>query len=77
MVLEQGLRPALVGIVLGLIAAAASIGAIRALLYQVDALNPATYVVSGVFLIGCASAACLGPAIRAARIEPASALRGN
>ena len=77
MVFEQGLRPAIIGVVIGLFAAAASVGAIRALLYQVDALNPATYVTSAVLLIGCAVAACLGPAIRASRIEPALALRGE
>jgi putative ABC transport system permease protein len=77
MVLEQGLRPAIVGVVVGLAAAAASVGTIRALLYQVDALGPSTYLMSAVFLMACAAAACLGPAIRASRIAPASALRSD
>jgi putative ABC transport system permease protein len=77
MVLEQGLRPALIGVAIGLMAAVASVGMIRALLYQVDATGLSTYATSALFLIACAVVACLGPAIRASRIEPAAALRGE
>jgi putative ABC transport system permease protein len=77
MVLEQGLRPAIIGVVIGLMAAAVSVGTIRTLLYRVDALSPSTYLTSAVVLMACAVMACLGPAIRASRIEPASALRSD
>ena len=65
-----GLLP---GIVLSLVLASA----LRALLYEVGAHDPGSYL-AGVGLISLvAVAACLLPARRAARVDPASALRSD
>jgi putative ABC transport system permease protein len=75
MVLGQGLRPALIGLAIGLVTAAASVRAVGALLYQVEPLDPATYAMAVLLLLGCAAVACFGPALRASRVDPASILR--
>jgi predicted permease len=77
--LLDGLRPALVGLGLGL---AASVEAARlignyadSMLYQTQALDPAVFaVVAGVLLLA-AVLACVVPAWRASRLDPMQALR--
>jgi predicted permease len=73
--LLDGLRPALLGLVLGLGASAASVRLIRSMLYETRALDPAVFVaVSGTLLV-VAGLACLLPAWRASRLDPMQALR--
>ena len=63
------------GVAIGLVAAAGVTRALSAMLYGVTAIDPATY---GVVAIGLAATTLLAsyiPAARAARIEPAVALR--
>jgi predicted permease len=73
--LLDGLRPALVGLVLGLGASAASVRLIRSMLYETQPLDPAVFVaVSGLLLV-VAGFACLLPAWRASRLDPMQALR--
>jgi predicted permease len=73
--LLDGLRPALVGLVLGLGASAASVRLIRSMLYETRPLDPAVFVaVSGTVLV-VAGFACLLPAWRASRLDPMQALR--
>jgi putative ABC transport system permease protein len=75
LVLKQGLRLAATGAIIGTAAALALSQFIASLLFGVSATDPATYVAMALVLIGIATLACLVPAIRAARVDPASALR--
>jgi predicted permease len=75
LMLFDGLRPALLGLVLGL---AASLGAaqwIRSQLYGAEAVDGWVFAaVSGTLLV-VAALACLVPALRASRMDPMHALR--
>ncbi len=75
LVLSDGLRPALYGLVLGLGTSAAVTRLLQSMLYRTGALDPGVFVaVSGV-LVAVAAAACLAPAWRASRLDPMQALR--
>lgn len=75
LVFSQGLRPVLVGLVAGLGLAAVSVPALDSMLYGMDPLDPATFSGTAVVLGFVAVVACLGPARRAGRIDPATAVR--
>ncbi|MDH4064089.1 MAG: ABC transporter permease, partial [Acidobacteriota bacterium] len=77
MVLVHGVRPAVAGLAVGLLAAAASVRVLASLLYGVQALDPATFVTAALTLLACVVAACLIPAWRAAQVDPVSALRAE
>jgi predicted permease len=73
--LRQGLLLASAGILIGLVAAGAATRVMSTLLYGVAALDPVTYV-SVAFGLGLtALLASYVPAARAARVDPADALR--
>jgi putative ABC transport system permease protein len=73
--LFDGLRPALVGLILGLAGAAAATQLMRSLLVNTRPLDLAVYVVVSVVLLGVAALACLVPAWSASRLDPMQALR--
>jgi predicted permease len=73
--LRQGLLLAGVGIVIGMAAAGAATRVMTALLYGVGALDPVTYVAVALGLGLTAMLASYLPAARAARVDPAEALR--
>jgi len=75
LIVGQGLRPAILGLLVGLSAAAASAGTLRSLLYGVRTLDPVTFGVVSVILLGAAVFACVIPAWRASRANPVIALR--
>jgi predicted permease len=75
LVLRQGLRTTLVGLVLGLAGAFAATRALAGFLYQVNTLDPAIFAGVSLVLAAVAMLACLVPALRATRLQPASALR--
>ncbi len=77
MVLLQGLKPVTEGLLLGLVVAGLSVGALRSMLHQIRALDPLTFITVAVLLLASAMAACLVPAFRASRIDPAVILRGE
>ena len=77
LVLRGGMTWAGGGIVLGLLAAWASSRAIAGLLFNTSAADPLTFGVTALALAGVAALACLVPAIRATRIDPVIALRGD
>jgi putative ABC transport system permease protein len=75
MVLRQGMRLALAGVGLGLIAALVLTRVIASQLYEVRATDPTTFVLVAGLLTAVALAANLVPALRATRVDPAVVLR--
>jgi predicted permease len=75
MVLTQGIRPALAGILLGLGGAYLASRALHSMLFNVEPLDAATLIAASGLLLGTAVVATLMPARRASRIAPASTLR--
>src|SRR5579863_301586 len=73
--LLDGLKPALVGLLIGLPASAAVVRLIRSMLYETEPLDPVVFgAVAGLLLL-VAIAACLAPAWYASRLDPMRALR--
>jgi len=77
MVLGQGLRPAVAGLAAGLAAAWLTAAALRPLLVRLDPRDPVTFGGAALLLAVAAVAACLGPAWRAARVDPVVTLRAE
>ena len=75
LMLRDGLRPAIFGLVFGLIAAAGVSQLIQSLLYGTPPLDPVVYVLVSATLISVAILACTVPAWRASRLDPITALR--
>ena len=75
LVVRDGMVIALGGIVLGLAGSLALARVMAGLLVGVSARDPLTFVGSALILLAVALAASYSPALRASRIEPASALR--
>jgi ABC-type antimicrobial peptide transport system permease subunit len=77
MILVEGLAQVGLGIAVGLGLAWATSRLLSGLLFGVTAATPTPYVVVGMLVIVVATIACLAPARRAMRIDPAIALRGD
>jgi putative ABC transport system permease protein len=75
LVLREGLRVTAVGIVVGLVAAAAATRLMQGLLFGVGPLDAMAFAIAPAVLIPIAVVACLVPAARAAATDPADALR--
>ena len=75
LVLGQEARVVAVGVVIGLAGALATSRLVESVLYSRDALDPAVLVGAPLFLVIVATAASYLPARRAARVDPAQALR--
>ncbi len=75
MILSQGMILAIVGVGIGLAGALALTRAVKGLLFEVTATDPATFIVVAAVLTAAAFAACYVPARRAARVDPLIALR--
>jgi putative ABC transport system permease protein len=74
LVADQGLRPVTVGLTIGILAGLLFTRFIQALLYGVSAYDPMTLLLT-VLVLGTATIiACLLPAVRAIRINPARVL---
>jgi len=74
-VLRQGLKPVVLGLVLGLCGALAIGRALRGLLYEVRPDDPVVFAAVVVAVLVVALAACYFPARRVTRIDPMAALR--
>jgi ABC-type antimicrobial peptide transport system permease subunit len=77
MLLAQTLRPAFVGVAVGLVLSTLASRAIAVTLYLVDPLNPLFYGFAAVVLCAATAAASCFPAIRATRVDAAAALRAE
>jgi len=75
LMLGDGLRPALYGLVLGLAASVAAVKLVESMLYQTRPLDPTIFATVAATLLVVAAGACLIPAWRASRIDPMQALR--
>ena len=75
MVLLDGLRPALAGLVLGLAGGAGVARLIRTMLYGTGPLDVSIFAVVSGLLVAVAIVACLVPAWNASRLDPMQALR--
>ncbi len=75
--LGRSLRLVLFGLGAGLALAALSARALTGFLYAVPSLDPASYLAAAAILAAAALAASLLPALRAARIDPMTALRNE
>ena len=75
MVLVQGMRLALIGVVIGIGAALGLTRLLASLLFGVQPRDPLVFTLVPILLIGVALLACYLPARRATRINPMEALR--
>jgi putative ABC transport system permease protein len=75
LVIGQGMRLALVGLVLGLLIAFATMRVLSSLLFGVSAHDPVTFAGVSLILATAAIFGCYIPARRAAKVNPITALR--
>jgi ABC-type antimicrobial peptide transport system permease subunit len=75
--LGEGLRPAVIGVAIGIAAGLLSTRAIRSVLYGIEPQDPVTFVLGALVLGLLAAVAGLAPAVRIARVNPTDVLRGE
>jgi putative ABC transport system permease protein len=75
MIVQRGLALTGLGLVAGMVLAAGATRALSTLLYGVGAADPATFGLVVALLGLVALSACSVPAMRAARVDPMTALR--
>jgi hypothetical protein len=74
-VLRDGMATSLMGVVLGSMSAYLAGGAMKGMLSGVGAIDPRAFSIVTGLLLACAMLACLIPAMRAASVDPMTALR--
>jgi putative ABC transport system permease protein len=77
LIVRDGLRVVIAGVVIGLAAALLAGKWLQPLLFEVSPRDPVVYSAVAAVLIGVALAASWIPAQRAARVDPSTALRGD
>ena len=75
LVMSRGVRLMAIGVVIGLAAAGALTRSLSTLLFGVSALDPLTFALVAVVLVGAGCLACYVPSLRASRLNPVTALR--
>ncbi len=76
-VMGEGLLVAILGLIPGIVLAALATRHLRSLLFGVEPLDLLTFTTIPGLLLGVAVLAALSPALRATRVDPARALRGE
>ena len=76
-VLREGAIQALIGLTIGLVASLALMQGLRTILFGIEPTDPLTLIAVGVSLMLVALVAVAVPALRAMRIDPVTALRGE
>jgi putative ABC transport system permease protein len=74
-VLADAMLNTVVGVGCGLVAAVAGARMLQSLLFEVEPVDPLTFIAAAVFVVVMATMAALAPALRAMRIDPLQALR--
>jgi predicted permease len=77
LVLEDGMRPVALGVIVGLFAAAAAARLVAGFLFGVSASDGATFATVTLLVAAIGLLACLLPARRATRVDPLIALRSE
>lgn len=77
LMLLDGLRPAFIGLAIGLFGGIAAARFIRSMLFGINPFDPTVFVCVVAILLVVASAACLAPAWQASRLDPMIALRSE
>jgi putative ABC transport system permease protein len=72
-----GLKPVILGLLIGLVGAIAVTRAVASLLFQVSAIDPVTFLLVPIILFGMALLAIYIPAYKASRVDPAITLRAG
>jgi len=77
LVVGSGLVPVIVGTAVGLAAALGATRLVASQVHGVSRLDPMSFLAAGAGFVVAAALACLWPAVRAARVDPAVALRSE
>jgi predicted permease len=77
LVVMQGLKPALAGVGVGIVAAFFASRLLRTLLFGVTPIDPLTFAIVPPALLAVSALACYVPALRAVRLDPTRALRAE
>jgi ABC-type antimicrobial peptide transport system permease subunit len=77
LIIRHGMKLALVGVGLGVVAALGLTRVMRSLLYQVTPTDPLTFAAVTLLLVVITLAACWLPARRAAQVDPMTSLRNE
>ncbi len=77
LILRRGFLLVAAGIAIGLAVAAGVTRVIESLLYGVEPIDPVTFASASLFFVFAALVACLIPALRALRVDPATALHAE
>jgi ABC-type antimicrobial peptide transport system permease subunit len=77
LIMKRGMRLVGVGLVIGLAGSVAAARVLRALLFETDIYDPATFTVVPLVLAAVSVVACYIPARRAAGVDPMATLRAE
>ena len=77
MIVIEGMKPALLGVAIGALAALATGRVVASLIYQVTPSDPVTFLAVSALLGMIALLACVIPAYRASKVDPVIALRNE
>ena len=73
----QGLKPAIAGVSIGLVAGGLAMRILRSQLFGVTPADPATFATVPIVMLAVAILACVLAALRAIRLDTTAALRAD